>query len=500
MPVFSCSVRFPIRRLRPALLALCLATGAVLPACAAAPVPHKAHAGALLPPAVEAALNRAQVPREALSAVVMEVDGRAAPRLALQPDAPLNPASVMKLVTTYAALDMLGPSFTWQTPVYLDAQPQGGTLRGNVYVQGQGDPQLVVERLWLLLRRLRAQGVSVILGDIVLDRSAFDSAPHDAAQFDGEPWRPYNAAPDALLVNYKTLTLTFLPDATAGVARISHEPPLAHVELPASVPLAPAGSACGDWRAGLRAQLQDAARITLQGSYPAACGERQWPIAPADPPGFAARAIEGMWRELGGSLTGRVRDGQVPAGLVPAFSVASPPLAEVVRDINKYSNNVMTQQLFLTLALQRQGRGSFDAARALLTRWWDERVKAGGPLMVDNGAGLSRDARLSAGGLARMLQHAWASPVMPELMSSLPITGVDGTLRRRPGQASGSAHLKTGTLRDVTALAGYVLGASGRRWVVVAIVNHPQAPAARPALDALVDWVQDDRRASVPRE
>lgn len=475
-----------------------LIAGLGLPVLAAGPAPTPAAptasaAAVALPPAVATALARAQVPREALAAVVVDVEGREPPRLALQPDALLNPASVMKLVTTQAALELLGPAFVWETPVYLDARPEAGRLRGNVYIKGQGDPKLVAERLWLLMRRLRAQGIGVIVGDIVLDRSAFALAPHDAAQFDGEPWRPYNVAPDALLLNYKAMTLAFVPDAAAGVAHISHEPPLAQLEVPASVPLAPDGTPCGDWRTALRADLASAGRIALMGSYAASCGERQWSIAPADPQGFAARAVEGMWRELGGKLTGQVRDGTVPPGLAPAFSVQSPALAEVVRDINKYSNNVMTQQLFLTLALQRSGQGSLAQARALVTQWWQDYTGLPGTLVVDNGAGLSRDARLSAHALARMLQRAWASPVMPELMASLPIAGVDGTLRRRPSQASGAAHLKTGTLRDVTAVAGYVLGASGRRHVLVAIVNHANAPAARPALDALVEWARHDQ-------
>lgn len=466
-----------------------LALAFLTPWAGAQPVPADASA---LPPSVEAALQRAKVPREALSALVVEVEGRQ-PRLAHRADAPANPASVMKLVTTYAALDLLGPAFTWDTPVYLDAAPQGGSLRGNVYIKGQGDPKLVVERLWLLMRRLRATGVEVILGDIVLDRSAFALPAHDPALFDGEPWRPYNAAPDALLLNYKAVSIGFVPDLAAGVARLRYEPPLAQVELPATVPLAAQGASCGDWRAGLRADFADPARIAFQGVYPAACGEREWSIAPADPGGYAARAVEGMWRELGGKLTGRVRDGKVPAGLAPAFGSTSPPLSEVVRDINKYSNNVMTQQVFLTLGLQKAGAGSFDQARSVLAQWWRQRLGAAEMPVVDNGAGLSREARVNARALARMLQHAWASPVMPEFMASLPIAGVDGTLRRRQGQAAGFAHLKTGALRDVVALAGYVHAASGRRYVLVGFVNHPNASAARPALDALVDWAASDR-------
>lgn len=466
-----------------AWMASCLGAGAAAQSAATTP----------LPPDVEAALTRARLPREALSVLVVDAQApRKAPRLAWQAQAPMNPASVMKLVTTYAALDQLGPAFTWNTPVYLEGALQGGTLQGNVYLQGQGDPKLVVERLWLLLRRLQGQGVQAIAGDIVLDRSAFTVAEHDPARFDGEPLRPYNAAPDALLINYQAIAMTFVPDSAAGLARVLYDPPMAGMRLQAAVPLAAPGTACGDWRAGLRAELAEPAHIGFQGVYPAACGERIWPVAPAQPAGFAARAVEGMWRELGGRLTGQVRDGRVPAGLQPAFSIASPSLAEVVHDINKYSNNVMAQQVFLTLGLQKGGGGSFEGAREALRLWWRQRFGEADLPVVDNGAGLSRDARISAQALARMLQAAWASPVMPELLASLPITGVDGTLRRSQSRAVGAAHLKTGSLRDVYAIAGYVHAASGRRYVLVAIANHPNAGAARPAFDALIDWTARD--------
>ena len=441
-----------------------------------------------LPPAVEAALARAKVPREAVSLLVLPAQGGGAPRLSWRAQEPMNPASVMKLVTTFAGLELLGPAYVWQTPVYIQGPVQSGTLRGNVYVRGQGDPKLVMERLWLLLRRLQGQGIQTINGDIVLDRSAFVVNGHDAAQFDGEPLRPYNAAPDALLLNFKSVVMGWVPDAAAGVARVQWDPPLAGVQLPASVPLAPAGSACGDWRAGLRAELADPARFSFAGTYPASCGERQWAVAYADPGAYAVRAVAGMWRDMGGTLTGTVRNGTVPTGLQPAFSATSPALAEVVRDINKYSNNVMVQQLFLTFSWQQSGIGSMDASRAVLQQWWRSRFGDTDMPVVDNGAGLSRQARISAQALGRMLQAAWASPVMPELVASLPVVGVDGTLRRSQSRATGSAHLKTGSLRDVTAVAGYVHGADGQRYVLVAMVNHANAAAARPALDALIDW------------
>jgi serine-type D-Ala-D-Ala carboxypeptidase/endopeptidase (penicillin-binding protein 4) len=191
-----------------------------------------------------------------------------------------------------------------------------------------------------------------------------------------------------------------------------------------------------------------------------------------------------MWQQLGGRLKGTVRDGRVPDGLVPAFEMSSPPLSEVIRDINKFSNNVMAQQVFLTMGLQRANPSNFDAAREAVKGWWRERI-GGEPPAIHNGSGLARDERVTAAQLARLLQIAWSSPVMPEFVASLPLAGVDGTLRRMPTAA---AHLKTGSLRDVHGVAGYVDGADGKRWVVVAIANHPDAASVQGAIDALVAW------------
>ena len=459
-----------------------------------------AHSQAL-PPEVEAALARANVPREALAALVIDaapaLAGKNTPLLSHRANASVNPASVMKLVTTYAGLELLGPAYTWPTPVFVDGSINNGVLTGNLIIQGKGDPKLVLERLWLLLRRVQGLGIKTITGDILLDRSAFSVAPQNPADFDGEPLRPYNAAPDALLVNFKSVVMTFVPNPGAGVASVSFEPPLANVQMQSSVPLAAGknGAAladCGDYRAALQADFSDPFRMSFKGSYPAGCGEKVWPVAYADPASYTERAVAGLWAEQGGKLVGRVREGRAPANARPAFEVTSPPLAEVIRDINKFSNNVMAQQLFLSLSLNSStapAPASLDASRSVLQAWWRERFGAQDMPVLDNGSGLSRQERITPQGLARMLQTAYASGAMPELMASLPITGVDGTLRRSRSRVSqGWAHLKTGSLRDATALAGYVHTPSGRRLVVVGVVNHPNAAAARPALEALVDW------------
>ena len=440
-----------------------------------------------LPPSVIKALARAKVPVEAVGVVVEEAGGDSKPLLNHRAGTPMNPASVMKLVTTLAALETLGPTWNWRTPVYVEGTAREGTLYGNVYIQGQGDPKLVVERLWLLLRRVQGLDIRNIAGDIVLDRNAFEAVAHDPAEFDGEPLRPYNAAPDALLLNFKSVLLTFVPDRGANAAHVHVEPPLAGVTWPSHVPLRE--TECNDYRSTLRADFSDPTLPRFAGRYPAACNEKVWPLAYADPASYGPRAIEGMWRAIGGQLQGKVRYGTVPEGLAQAFALESPPLAEVVRDINKYSNNVMTQQLFLTLSLQQQGRGTLAGSRELLQEWWRERFGAGEVPQIANGSGLSREDRMTAGALARLLQYAWTSPLMPELMSSLPISGQDGTLRPSRWRAKGSAHLKTGSLRDVASVAGFVHADGGRRYVLVAMVNHPNAGATRPAMEALVEWV-----------
>ena len=475
-----------------------------------------------LPPEFDAALARAKLPREAVSVLVVDALGQAAPRVTHRINVPVNPASVMKLVTTYAALDLLGPAYTWSTPVYIEGAVREGTLYGNLYIKGQGDPKLVLERLWLLLRRVQGLGIRSIAGDIVLDRSALEIPEVDPSSFDGEPLRPYNAAPDALLINFKSVVMTFTPDRTANLAQVQFDPPLHGVQMQTTVPLTSGSNGdCGDYRGALKADFSDANRIRFLGSYSAACGEKVWPVAYADPKSYGVRAVQGLWLDMGGKLTGTVRYGLVPAAIAaakPAFEVGSAPLPEVIRDINKFSNNVMAQQLFLTLGrvvpattpatiadatatdpalalnlASTLSQGSFTASRAQVLRWWKERIGADDLPVLDNGSGLSRQERITAQALGKLLQTAYRSPVMPELMASLPITGVDGTLRRVKSRALGSAHLKTGSLNNVVAIAGYVHSPSGKRTVLVAIVNHPNANAARPALEALVEWAAKER-------
>ena len=419
-----------------------------------------------------------------------------APRLAWRPDAPMNPASVMKVVTTYAGLDLLGPGYFWKTRVYAQGPVKDGVLHGNLLIQGSGDPQLVRERLADLIDAIRAKGVTSIEGDILLDRSVFKLPPHDPAAFDDDPLRPYNAGPDGLLVNFKALVFHFKPEPKRRSAQVAVEPPIAGVKLPAAVPTS--GGACGDWKAQLAIDFSDADAPRFKGRYPARCGEQSWALAYPDPDGYAPRVIEGMWRAAGGRLSGQAKWQKQAVRGQPLVTGLSLPLGEIVHDINLYSNNVMAQQLFLTLSAAGDGRGSFAESANTFKRWWRGRFGLRATPVIDNGSGLSREGRVTAASLVALLQQAAAGPNAEVFQRSLPVAGVSGTLRRlaerSPGsEAIGNARLKTGTLRDVTAIAGYAWGRSGQIYAVVGLVNSANAQAARPALDRLVEWAIRDQ-------
>lgn len=404
----------------------------------------------------------------------------------------------MKLTTTYAALDLLGPGHVWRTRIYTDGPVTDGVLRGNLVLRGSGDPKLVLERLQTLLAQVQAAGVREVRGDIVLDRNVFETPVH-GVPFDDEPLRPYNVQPDGLLLNFKVVIYSFAPDAAAGVAQVRHEPPLEGLQVPPQVPLLT--GPCADWRTQLQADFAQPLAVRFAGGYPALCGLREWPVAFAAPDEHAPRMVHAMWLAAGGRLNGQVRHGVLPRSAQLLLEAPSLPLHAVIADINKFSNNVMAQQVFLTLSAQADAPASMAASRLRLAQWW-RRTFAGTAVAADvpewdNGSGLSRSERTSAQALTALLQTAHASPHAQAFVQSLSLAGVDGTMaslqsRLPASPLLGQAWLKTGSLRDVAAVAGYVQGQSGQRHTVVAVINHANANQARPALDALLEWTVRD--------
>jgi D-alanyl-D-alanine carboxypeptidase/D-alanyl-D-alanine-endopeptidase (penicillin-binding protein 4) len=409
-----------------------------------------------------------------------------------------NPASAMKLLTSYAGLSVLGPDYRWRTSAFLRGQMRGDVLQGDLVLRGGGDPKLVAEDLAQFVGRMRSEGLRELRGDLVIDDSLFAPIDESAAPFDGDPSQPYNVLPHPLLMNFKSARLLVQPGRER--AEIGFDPPLADLRIDNQVRLLP--GPCRHGVAGLL--VRDApptpagsAGVSVSGGYSAACGEQGLFTALLSHRRFIHGFFKAAWESAGGVFLGDTRAERGAGRGQPWLEWVSPrTLADVVRDINKFSNNVMSRNLLLQLAAE-PGRGpsaepaSVERARRVLERWLESIGLRFPELVLENGAGLSRIERLAPLSLAALLRHAAGSPVAEVFRQSLSVVGRDGTMRHRlVGEPmAGQAWVKTGSLNDVRSLAGYVDAASGRRQVVVAIVNGPRADMAPALLDQLLRWV-----------
>lgn len=469
-------------------------------ACCALPGDGAAADMEAMPQPVAAALTATGIAREEFGIYVHDLDDD---RTVLSVGAlrPFNPASVIKLVTTFAALELLGPGYTWRTEAYLDGALEDGRLEGDLVLKGYGDPKLTFEQFWLFLRELRSRGLRDIDGDLVLDRSFFSVEEHDPARFDNEPTRPYNAGPDALLLNFRSFRLQFVPEQDYGIGTDpdgpGYPPETDRVTVYAVPELAPvtvinnfhlASGPCEGWP---HEPLHDGDTLTFSGPFPAACGEKSRSFSLLSANEYMSTMFRQLWLELGGSWSGAVRDGRLQERSRLFASRESAPLSEIIRDINKSSNNVMARQLYLTVGTRGGEPATLDRSDREIRLWAQARGLDLQQTVIDNGSGLSRTARISARELGELLRTAWRSPLMPEFVSSLPLVAVDGTMRRRLGNSpvAGRAHVKTGYLESVRAIAGFVNNRDGHTLAVAFLINGPAAEHAQPALDGLLEWL-----------
>jgi D-alanyl-D-alanine carboxypeptidase/D-alanyl-D-alanine-endopeptidase (penicillin-binding protein 4) len=475
-------------------VALVLAAPLALLALLAGPRPAQAQDA--LPPAVVLALEQAEVPADGFAAIALPL-GRDGLVWRHRDRVPVQPGSTMKVVTSIVALDVLGPNARGHTALLSAAPLQDGVLQGDLVLRGGLDPDLGLPQLWALLGELRAAGVRHIEGALVVDRSARRPARPDLGvpPFDEAPEFPYNVIPDALLLGGALLDIELRATDTGVAARTV--PALDGVAFDSAMTLGDARCAdwSREWRTAAATRAADGTvRIALAGAFPRGCivrarlqlMDRQW---------LTERVFATLWRQHGGTWSGQAREGVAPAGARVLARRESRPWGEVLRDLNKSSDNALTRLLFDTLALPALERdpqaATQPAADAVVRRWFEARGIPAEGLVTDNGSGLSRSERISPWQLAQALRWAHRGPLAPDLLMSLPVPGVDGTMRNRlrESPAAGTARLKTGTLWNVVALAGYVQDDRGQPWALVAVVNHPNAARARPVLDALVDWV-----------
>ena len=444
-----------------------------------------------LPGNMAAALAQAGIPESEVGVYVHDLTADLEV-LSFGADQALNPASVMKLLTTFAALELLGPAYTWRTEAWLDGTLDGDRLNGNLVLKGYGDPKFNIESLWLFQRDLRNRGLRDINGDLVMDRSFFAIDNHDPAVFDNEPLRPYNVGADALLINYRTFRFQFVPDETGQKVGIFSEPMLSQTAVVNNLLLGP--GSCDVWP---ERPAIDENILTFSGLFPSGCGEKFRYFSLLSANDYAQTLFRQFWQQVGGSWSGSVRDAELPPMARLFATWESPPLSELIRDINKFSVNVMARQIFLTLGARDSPPATVKKSQRALREWIERRGFSFPELVVENGAGLSRADRITSRHLGQVLIAAYRSPLMPEFVASLALNGIDGTMKKRLGNSplAGRSHMKTGYIEGVRAIAGYTLDSRGHMIAVVLIINHPSARSAQPVQDALLEWVHAEQTA-----
>ena len=456
-------------------------------------------ASVTVPDPVQAALAKAGLPADSLGYVLQPLDG-SRPALTRRADVPIAPASTMKLVTATVALEQLGINHRGRTELLAATQPVNGVIDGPLILRGGADPDLDWPALWWLLRQLRESGVRDIRGGLVVDRTLFNPTRFDQGlpPFDEAPEFAYNVIPDALHLNGSLLDYELRATDTGVAAR--SVPALQGLVIDASA-MTLSASRCNDWdndwKPATATPDGDGWRLTLQGAFPRGCRQVA-PLQLVDRQWLVTHAVRQLWHELGGTMGAGDVEAATPAGAVVMASHRGRPLAEVLRGVMKSSDNTVTRLLYLQLGAQaaQPGEATRAAAERTVRAWFAAHGLSDQGLVLDNGSGLSRSERITPAQMAAVLRAGQAGAQAPELLATLPIAGVDGTLSRRlkDTPAAGHARLKTGTLRDAVGLAGLVPDASGKPWVFVALLNHPDAAAkGRPVLDALAAWVATQR-------
>ena len=428
---------------------------------------------------------------EALSVAAIPLNGPGIEQY-VNADTLMSPGSIMKLVTTYAALELLGPTHHWNTDFLTDGMMVGDSLKGNLYVRFGGDPKLTLERLWSTLRELKSMGINRIEGDLVLDGSYFRvDGGFPAFEDNGDnPHAPFLVEPSGYLTNLNLLHFQVRADERGTQAWTT--PDLGEVSIDNRVTALPEGPCPArsrfDWEPVFHENHQVTVRVT--GQLPQGCRSTTY-LSLLPQKRYSASVIRSVLSEMGIIVSGGDRFEGTPEDARLIMRTTSPDLVSMVRDINKWSSNVMARQMLLTIGAEfRKEDDKDDRVAGIRTvyEWLENKGINTAGMVIDNGAGLTRHGRITARQGAQILQQAWDSPYASDLMASMPIIAMDGTMARRLRNTGmdGEGRIKTGYLENVRSIAGFTRDDNNTTWAIVGMVNNDPAWNGQAVLDRVL--------------
>jgi serine-type D-Ala-D-Ala carboxypeptidase/endopeptidase (penicillin-binding protein 4) len=452
------------------------------------------------------AFRRAGVPLADVSLFAIPVDQGDA-IIAHNAESPFILASTAKLITTMAALDILGPSYRWRTSAFLNGTLADGVLTGDLLLVGGGDPMLSSDKLVAWFALMQKRGLKEISGNIVLDRRRFALVDKDHVNTPKPAWHnPHHAQPDGFVIDEGVLKVNIAP--TSAGKTITLEPAIEGIEV---IDQTKVVARCSLVKTSLAVDFEEASqnrKLIVSGDWAQDCSPHKLAIHPWDQTEYSRAAILAAWRQAGGKILGSVVEAPPPSPPVkrkrnakpmkapkprkPFLTLDSKPLSESVRETNKWSNNLVSRHLLLSMSkgFPREV-ATLQNAQQILGEWLLRKTVTPEDMIVENGSGLSRGERGKTRHFGLLLKDAWTASYDKDFKASLPIVGVDGTMgsRLRNSAVAGKAFIKTGTLTDVRSVAGYVTTKDGRNIAAVAIVNHANASRAVVALDAFIEWL-----------
>jgi D-alanyl-D-alanine carboxypeptidase/D-alanyl-D-alanine-endopeptidase (penicillin-binding protein 4) len=396
----------------------------------------------------------------------------------------------MKLVTTYAGLQFLGPQYQWKTEVLYKGHIKNRHLYGDLIMRGYGDPTLTYADLSEIIERVQQQGIQYIHGNIILDESFFGELQNQDL-IDDKKYRAYNVNPKSFVVNENTINFNF--SISNEKINIQTFPEIQTLKVINHLKLSEHG--CNEWKDALGYEVNTKSNVTeiiFNGTFDKACDSKDIDLSILSANRLSKELFEKLWKMHGGIIEGDFKNTyQKDVNTYKLYEHQSRPLGLVVRDINKYSQNLIARNLLLTILAENNGIPitENEAGRFVKEFLIKQKLKLDS-LEMDNGAGLSRNAKINAEDLTFLLEKAYSGLYMPEFVSSLPNIGIDGTLKNRGKKLSVAKHayLKTGSIQNVSAIAGYIFDKNNDIKVFVFMANDPKANESSKIQDDLIEW------------